>query len=138
MPSLDRRKLFAEGILIVVSILLAFAIDASWSERLRRQDQQAVLRLLEQDFEAASELLGKVSLAHKSGVTSGEALLRFAGPQATPLLKPIFDAFSDFGSNLSEGIGDTVTAVAYLLPWSILSFVIFLIIRKVWRRARAK
>ncbi len=64
--------------------------------------------------------------------------IQYTTTQSVSFLKPIFDAFSDFGSNLSEGIGDTVTAVAYLLPWSILLFVIFLIIRRVWRRARAK
>ncbi len=98
MPTLTRRQLLAEGIIIVVSILLAFAIDASWSERLRRQDQQGALRALERDFEAASELLSKVSLAHKSGVAAGEALLRFTGPEATSidpdsladLLPPLF------------------------------------------------
>lgn len=98
MASLNQRKLLAEGFLIVISILLAFAIDASWSERLRRQDQQAVLRLLEQDFEAALELLNKISLAHNSGVKSGEAMLRFTGPDANSvdpetfaeLLAPLF------------------------------------------------
>ncbi len=100
MPTLTKhkRQLLAEGILIVVSILLAFAIDASWNERLRRQDQQRTLRALEQDFEAASELLSKVSLAHKNGVGAGEALLIFTGPQATSidsdrladLLPPLF------------------------------------------------
>lgn len=85
MPTNTRRQFLAEGILIVVSILLAFAIDASWNDRLRRQDQQRAMHALEQEFGAASELLTRVSLAHKNGFTAGEALLRFTGPEATQI-----------------------------------------------------
>lgn len=77
-----RGHLLAEGILIVASILLAFTIDAWWAERGRRQDQRRALRALEQDFEAAAELLSQVSVAHGRGVAAGEALLDFTGPRA--------------------------------------------------------
>ncbi len=85
MPTSTRGRLLAEGVLIVVSILLAFAIDASWAERGRRQDALRALRALEQDFEAASALLRRVSNSHSSGVAAAEALLEFTGPEATAI-----------------------------------------------------
>lgn len=51
--------------------------------------------------------------------------------------KPIATSLSTFGQRLSEGIGHTVTAVAYLLPWSVLLFVIGYVLRALWRRSRS-
>ena len=50
--------------------------------------------------------------------------------------RPIGDAMSSFGDNLSEGLGDTITAVAYLLPWSILLFFVGWLLRWLWKRSR--
>lgn len=40
---MDRGKLFREGVVIVASILLAFAIDAWWDERKERVEEREIL-----------------------------------------------------------------------------------------------
>lgn len=49
---------------------------------------------------------------------------------------PISRAMSDFGSNLSSGISGGITAIAYLIPWGLLLFAVFLVLRLLWRRLR--
>ncbi len=50
---------------------------------------------------------------------------------------PIIDALSSFGQNLSEGLADTIYAIAYLLPWLVLIFFVGYILRKLWGRSRS-
>ena len=50
---------------------------------------------------------------------------------------PIVDSLSSFGQNLSEGLADTIYAVAYLLPWSLLILFVGYLLRKLWRRSRS-
>jgi hypothetical protein len=50
-------RIFVEGVTIVASILLAFAIDAWWDGRLQRAAERAAIVGLVQDFEANTELL---------------------------------------------------------------------------------
>ena len=45
--------LLLEGIVIVLSILLAFALDTWWDERIERSEEIAILNNLEQEFRAA-------------------------------------------------------------------------------------
>ncbi|MEJ2547442.1 MAG: hypothetical protein P8125_06440 [Gemmatimonadota bacterium] len=57
-PGEDRRpglftRLLLEGIVIVGSILLAFALDTWWDERSERAEEQAILENLRAEFEAA-------------------------------------------------------------------------------------
>jgi len=46
------KRIFVEGVAIVASILLAFAIDAWWDERKERADERDVLLGLKVEFEA--------------------------------------------------------------------------------------
>jgi len=50
---------------------------------------------------------------------------------------PILDSLSSFGQNLSEGLADTIYAIAYLLPWSILIIFVGYLLRKLWKRSRS-
>lgn len=50
---------------------------------------------------------------------------------------PIGESLSSFGQNLSDGLADTIYAIAYLLPWSILIFFIGYLLRKLWKRSRS-
>jgi glycine cleavage system regulatory protein len=51
-------------------------------------------------------------------------------------MRPISDAFSDFGTNLSQGIATAVTAIPFLIPWLVLLVVCTWVARKFWRRRR--
>ena len=48
-------RILAEGTAVVVSILLAFAIDAWWDERKERDDERDVLLALKAEFEANAQ-----------------------------------------------------------------------------------
>ncbi len=82
-------RLFAEGVLIVASILLAFGIDAWWKGRNDRIDEQEILHGLKEeisqnrailevdiaDHAATMKLLEQFLVALEKGVTSETALL---------------------------------------------------------------
>lgn len=48
--------------------------------------------------------------------------------------RPIGLAFSDFGTNLSQGIASAIMGLAILIPWCILFGILAWIARKIWRR----
>lgn len=52
--------------------------------------------------------------------------------------RPIGDALSDFGTNLSQGISTAITGIAYLLPWGLVLLVLVWALRKLWRRRQLK
>ena len=62
--SIPWLRVFAEGAVIVVSILLAFGIDAAWDERQERADERALLEdvraTLGEDLEGVRQELGAI------------------------------------------------------------------------------
>ena len=50
--------------------------------------------------------------------------------------RPVGDALTDFGDNLAKGISSAITAIAYLIPWSIAFLLFAWLGRKLWRRFR--
>lgn len=52
--------------------------------------------------------------------------------------QPIGSALRNFGSRLSEGISDTITAIAYCLPWLLVLAVLLYGSRKIWIAVRRK
>jgi hypothetical protein len=82
MTSSTKRRFLAEAVLIVVSILLAFSIDAWWADLGRQQEEREAYRSLIQDFETASTLLERVSVVHDSVLVAAEAILEMTGPAA--------------------------------------------------------
>ncbi len=72
---------------IVVSILLAFAIDAAWDVRQQRSEEQEVLAGLQQDFLANQSQMTRVIGTHRARATS-YAWFRSATPQTVRLLSP--------------------------------------------------
>lgn len=46
------------------------------------------------------------------------------------------DALTDFGDNLAKGMSSAITAIAYLIPWSIAFLLFAWLGRKLWRRFR--
>ncbi|MEQ8205012.1 MAG: DUF4349 domain-containing protein [Woeseia sp.] len=82
-------------------------------------------------------LLGQSAADHQR-VTKHILTVRLMTAESSSFFAPAMEAFSQFGDNLSEGIGDTVTAVAYLLPWSFVLFLFVFIVRRIWRRGKSK
>jgi len=58
------NKLAVEAIVIVGSILLAFAIDAWWSERNETDQVNAVLAVLKLDLESSQRRLETIRSSH--------------------------------------------------------------------------
>lgn len=58
------RRLAIEGSVIVVSILLAFGIDAMWAEHQLRLEEREALTALRADFDANLESVDRVIAAH--------------------------------------------------------------------------
>jgi hypothetical protein len=56
-------RLIAEGLAIVVSILLAFAIDAWWEQRQDTAEERRILVSLRDEFTEIRALLNERSLA---------------------------------------------------------------------------
>jgi hypothetical protein len=82
MTSSTNRRFLAEAVLIVVSILLAFSIDAWWADLGRQQEERETYRALIRDFETAATQLERVSLIHDSVRVVAEAILEMTGPAA--------------------------------------------------------
>ncbi len=57
------HRIFAEGAIIVASILAALAIDAWWDERQEEKDRQALISALKLDFETTRDRL-RESITH--------------------------------------------------------------------------
>lgn len=72
----NAKRLVVEVVAIVLSILLAFAIDAWWDERKLRAEEREVLASLYVEFEANRVEAAAVILAHESAVESVAALLQ--------------------------------------------------------------
>lgn len=75
--------------------------------------------------------------AHQSQRVNKQILtISYHTKRSTSFWAPIGESLSGFGSNLSEGIRDAITVVAYLLPWLVVLFVFLVAIRALWRRRR--
>lgn len=81
--NIDRKipwpRIVVEGVVIVASILLAFAIDAWWGDRQRQEAEQVVLQALLDDLRIKQALLSDMNGFSKAIVESAETLLRIAG-----------------------------------------------------------
>ena len=62
--STRNRDLFIEGIVIVLSILLAFGIDALWDQHQQRLEEEEILASLESDFAANLQSVTRIIAAH--------------------------------------------------------------------------
>jgi DNA repair ATPase RecN len=64
--------------------------------------------------------------------------VQFVVQKSQSFWKPVTASLSSFGRRMSEGIGDTISAIAYLLPWSVLFLAVAYVLRALWRRSRSK
>lgn len=76
MPQTPGRwpRLLLEGVVIVASILLAFAIDAAWDERQERAQERRLLEALEQEFAAHPPILANARAVHQRFANAAFAL----------------------------------------------------------------
>ena len=58
--------------------------------------------------------------------------IRFVSTEYTSFWTPIGNAFGSFGENLSSGFSSVVTAIAFVIPWTLLLLIVLFAIRKVW------
>lgn len=69
-------RIFAEGILIVVSILLAFWIDAWWQEQVEKKESDALIRALHSDFTASQKHLQEWAAGNAKVLNATSEFLR--------------------------------------------------------------
>lgn len=61
---MDRKNILLEGVVIVLSILLAFGIDAMWDEYKERKEERQILDALQFEFQANLESINAVIRFH--------------------------------------------------------------------------
>jgi len=84
--------MLGEGTAIVVSILLAFAIDAWWEERALRIEEQQVLQGLRSEFHSIRDVLSGHLSEHLQNVQALEDFLDATGDSGVEEAGPIVDA----------------------------------------------
>jgi hypothetical protein len=66
--------------------------------------------------------------------TTDIVTVHFSVTEQKAFWRPIRDAVRDFFGNLSEGISQAITAVAYILPWLLVVIPGLYLVRFLWRR----
>ena len=66
--------------------------------------------------------------------TTDIVTIHFSVTERRAFWLPIHDAIRDFLGNLSEGISQAITAVAYILPWLLVVIPGLYLVRFLWRR----
>jgi hypothetical protein len=85
-------RVVAEGILIVFSILLAFGIEAWWSQRGESQAEVEALQGLRDDFVESLERLASAKSEHVDVRAASVRLLAMTGPDANQIVSdPVMD-----------------------------------------------
>lgn len=113
--SIAWRRILIESVAIVMSILLAFAIDAWWDEHQDRDREAALLEGLARDFEdSRPELEARVRLARRLARNNEMFVeLLSAVPSPDPLVVPDSLVLAVIGGPTYEAAADALeTAVA--------------------------
>ena len=79
MQDIPWKRLFVEATAIVASILIAFAIDAWWENRLERSVEVQYLKALREDLHRSLELLDEEEATQQQQVAHLESLLSTNG-----------------------------------------------------------
>ena len=81
--TLPWKRLFAEAVAIVLSILLAFAIDAWWNDRSDRHAEQLLLQRLKADFTEIQSAILMIEEEHRETSAACIALMNI--PEGSPV-----------------------------------------------------
>ena len=92
--SIPWGRILAEGAAIVVSILLAFAIDAWWDNRKERFEEHQILLGLEAEFSDLRDRLDQWAQFNQEG---GEAIEQLLNAPADTLEKTFIERVFDYG-----------------------------------------
>jgi hypothetical protein len=79
------RRIIVESVAIVLSILLAFAIDAGWDSFKERKQEKAFLESLLNDFTESRSRIDASTDRHMSFIDSAQQLLEFHGGDVTDI-----------------------------------------------------
>jgi Domain of unknown function (DUF4349) len=60
--------------------------------------------------------------------------INFAVTEQKAFWRPVREAIHDFFGNLSNGLSQAITAVAYIVPWLLVVIPGFYLVRFLWRR----
>jgi hypothetical protein len=88
------------------------------------------LSTVQNNLEKAS---GEAAFQEKRTTTDVVTVL-FSVTEQKAFWRPIRDAVRDFFGNLSNGISQAITAVAYILPWLLVAIPGLYLVRFLWRR----
>lgn len=80
-PRIPWRRVLIEGVVIVGSILLAFAIDAWWDGRTKAGDTLLALRAVEAELVENLAYFESAEAIYRDAAQAGGALLRLTGPE---------------------------------------------------------
>ncbi|NCF15412.1 MAG: hypothetical protein GWP62_08900 [Gammaproteobacteria bacterium] len=91
-PPIMWSRLFVEGVVIVVSILLAFAIDAWWDERRAAKEAELQVERVVAELEASAILLEEQIKALDVTTDTAKRFLMMFGPEPDPVDKSVAGA----------------------------------------------
>ena len=100
------KRFVVEAIVIISSILLAFAIDAAWETRQTRASERAALEGLRQDFVVMQEQLGLAIATHR---VRGESFEWFQAATREEILSLSPESSGDIYRNLYVAVTFDVT-----------------------------
>ncbi|HSM07252.1 MAG TPA: hypothetical protein VK858_21675 [Longimicrobiales bacterium] len=95
---IPKLKILVEGGVIVVSILLAFGIDAWWDGRIERKQEREVLAAIEADFRDHLDVLASAREHNEERFAEARLLLEVTGPDASSIPGEVRQVFADFDS----------------------------------------
>lgn len=110
------RRIIVESVAIVLSILLAFTIDAGWDAFKERNQEKAFLESLLDDFEETRSRIDESIVVHMRFIVSARQLLEFHGSDTPDIESDALESmlgavFFDWGSlYLPSGSRDALFA----------------------------
>lgn len=85
-------RFLAEGLLIIFSILLAFAIESWWAERKERLEEQKLLANLQTDFQKNKELLEYSIERFRFTLENAQQIMDYLHPGEEPAVEILADS----------------------------------------------
>ncbi|NQZ05756.1 MAG: DUF4349 domain-containing protein [Algicola sp.] len=102
------------------------------------QDIDALVKLAQEEAKVQTDLeyaMGKKAQLLKR-VQTDILNITLSSQGSLPFWQPINESMSGFGGNLSKGISQSITAVAFLIPWILVLLCLMYLLRFIWRKTR--